>query len=309
MPRGKNYVNNDQGVALQAPGGKKKPSMEACFFGKACTRPNCIYRHDVPAAGSAASKKSNEPCMANLAAQCSFTSGTCRNRHVGQQEADTLRAKFAAIRCRHSLKCQTAGCLYIHPGDESDTPFGEPAHVAFPPMVSNGGVGGTANGGAGASANGGAGPAAAVTPPAAFSGSAWRPAPVATAWSQQGAAHTAAAAVPQTNGNGVAPAPAAVAAAPVAAVAPAPAAWGQKSHAVVTPSATKTPVMAATTMAFTPMMSYASTAAAANPQQASSTPPTSTTAAAKSGEAAAAAAAATALSLNAGAKAFVPGGC
>jgi hypothetical protein len=283
--------------------------MEACFFGAACSRPNCIYRHDIPAPGSAAAKKSNEPCMAHLAGQCSFTSGTCRNRHVGQQEADTLRAKFAAIRCRHGTKCQTAGCLYIHPGDESDasTHFGgEPSHTAFPPLAPGTVVAtGTVAANGTATTNGSVAPS---TGPSAFSGSAWRPAPVTTAWGPQGQGQGGAP-VQKMNTNGATPAaPAAVAVVP----APAPAAWGQRSAATVTPTASSTTTprssaIAATTKAFTPTATYASTAA--NPQQASSTPPktTAAAAAAKNGEAAAAAAA-TALSLNVKAKAFVPGG-
>jgi hypothetical protein len=271
-------VNNDKGVKLQAGGGgKKKPSMEACFYGDACTRPNCIYRHDVPANGAGAgAKKSTEPCMAFLAGQCVFTVQQCRNRHPGKPEVETLRAKYATIRCRHGVKCQTTGCLYIHPGDVGDTPFGEPAHVAFPPLASTGTGTGT-----GVAANADSATASAQTTPA-VAGSAWRPAPVATAWSQQ---------APSMNTNTVmpvsAPVPASAVPTPVPVTAtpqaplpppPPPTAWGQKSNSI-TPT-------------------YASTAA--NPQQA---PPVSTTTATASTSKAAAAA-----PLNIKAKEWVPGG-
>ena len=192
MPRGKNYVNNNKGVTLQAnKAGNKK--MEACFYGEACTRPNCIYRHDIP---SATVKKSIEPCMAFLAAQCTFSAAKCRNRHPAQPEAEKLRTKFATIRCRHGTKCQTAGCLYLHPDASTDnnTVFGEPAHVAFPPLKE------MAPGAATTTA------AAAATPVT----SAWRLAP-STAWKNRAAqsppAAVAAAAAPPPATAAAAPAP------------------------------------------------------------------------------------------------------
>jgi len=67
MPRGKNYVNNNRGVFLQASKKNKlKQSMRQCEYGSACNRPDCIYRHDF------VEEKSNEVCLQFLAGICAF---------------------------------------------------------------------------------------------------------------------------------------------------------------------------------------------------------------------------------------------
>lgn len=111
---GKNYVNKNRGVYLQASNGKKKSAavMEACFFGAGCTRPGCIYRHDRAALQQ--TPQSDEPCMAYLAGYCAFNARSCRKRHPPPAEAERLQRKYAQIRCRYGTQCQTEGCLYRH---------------------------------------------------------------------------------------------------------------------------------------------------------------------------------------------------
>jgi len=134
MPRGKNYVNNNKGMTVQASAKKKAPSMEQCFYGKGCTRANCIYRHDGEAtAGGAGGDKSTEPCMPFLAGLCTFTAAGCRKRHPNKAEAERLIAKYQQTKCRYGKHCKTAGCLYIHPGDAENG--GAAATAAFPPLA------------------------------------------------------------------------------------------------------------------------------------------------------------------------------
>ena len=110
--KGKNYVNNNRGVFLQAPKKKGGPQMEACFFGAGCTRPGCIYRHD--RAALASNPQTEEPCMAYLAGYCAFNARSCRKRHPPPAEAERLIQKYSQIRCRYGSQCQTEGCLYRH---------------------------------------------------------------------------------------------------------------------------------------------------------------------------------------------------
>jgi len=128
MPRGKNYVNGNRGVTMLSSNKKKAPSMEQCFYGKGCTRKDCIYKHDKPGPGGG--EKSNEPCMPFLAGQCAFTAGGCRKRHPNKEETDRLVAKYKKTKCRFGKDCKTAGCLYIHPSD-NDRDLGG---AAFPPL-------------------------------------------------------------------------------------------------------------------------------------------------------------------------------
>ena len=152
MPRGKNYVNNNRGVFLQGSlkTNKKAPVMETCFYGAACTRKDCIYRHDKdnnnnnnsknPKAKTKSSSsdqqqqnsnRSTEPCMAFLAGVCNLPGETCRKRHPSsQQERDNLIAHFARIPCRYGSHCKTNSCLYRHDELESNiNPIAPPPPV------------------------------------------------------------------------------------------------------------------------------------------------------------------------------------
>jgi hypothetical protein len=121
MPRGKNYVNNNRGVFLQAHK-SKSAKMELCHYGAGCTRRDCFYLHPTrdttTAAATPAQSKSNEPCLAYLAGQCAFTDTGCRKRHPPPDECQRLVAKYRTRPCRFGSDCQTNGCLYIHPGEE-----------------------------------------------------------------------------------------------------------------------------------------------------------------------------------------------
>ncbi|EEC48526.1 predicted protein [Phaeodactylum tricornutum CCAP 1055/1] len=133
MPRGKNYVNQGRGVALQADK-NKSPSMQQCFYGSGCNRKDCIYRHEGVANGSTGpTQPSNEPCMAFLAGICTFSGQGCRKRHPNPTETTKLVAKFSQMRCRHGNHCKTKGCLYVHLSADQPNPV-EPSHLSFPPL-------------------------------------------------------------------------------------------------------------------------------------------------------------------------------
>jgi len=121
MPRGSNYINNNKGVTLQVSRKKKHAvKMIACSYGAACTRADCIYSHpNGKGAESAYHHQSKEPCMSFLADMCAFTAKTCRKRHPPRAEAERLIAKYRRMPCRFRDECRTAGCLYLHPGDEA----------------------------------------------------------------------------------------------------------------------------------------------------------------------------------------------
>jgi hypothetical protein len=113
MPRGKNYVNQNKGMTLQA-----APTVnmkEQCYYGALCQRKDCIYKHDGIAMTM---KKTSDPCMAYLAGSCSFTDKTCRKRHPSDEEAAALRAKYGSTKCRFQGQCKTKGCLFIHNDDK-----------------------------------------------------------------------------------------------------------------------------------------------------------------------------------------------
>jgi hypothetical protein len=151
MPRGKNYVNNNKGLALQA--GKKSGVSQLCEYGMGCTRPDCIYKHE-------AGGKSDNVCLPFLAGKCTFGKG-CRRRHPGKQETEKLLARYRRTRCRHGDACHTDGCLYMHPKDTlaNEPAYAQPDSAAFPPL------------------NGAVAPAAAPKLPA---NSAWKSAPPAS---------------------------------------------------------------------------------------------------------------------------------
>mmetsp|Transcript_17625 Transcript_17625/g.36498 ORF Transcript_17625/g.36498 Transcript_17625/m.36498 type:complete len:248 (-) Transcript_17625:845-1588(-) len=180
MPRGKNYVNNNKGMSLQA-GNKKNSSMEPCFYGAGCTRKDCIYRHDADVPDA---KKTNETCLAFLAGTCSFGAQTCKKRHPPKHEADRLRAKYKCIRCRFGDECKTNGCLFTHPKDgKKSEPVAFLEHSAFPPLPGDNGNGSSNghNGKTSTPANGGSNaPPADGNNKAILPGSAWRAAPVVT---------------------------------------------------------------------------------------------------------------------------------
>ena len=112
MPRGKNYVNQNKGMTLTAHQRKSDGAKkEACLYGPACTRKDCIYDHS---STKPEFQKSSDPCMAYLAGQCLFTAPTCRKRHPPPHECDLLRVKYAKTKCRFGTECQTDGCLYSH---------------------------------------------------------------------------------------------------------------------------------------------------------------------------------------------------
>jgi len=126
MPRGQSYLNNNNGVALQAP---KSTAMRACEYGVGCTREDCIYRHEEGA-------QSEEVCLPFLAGKCTFTHEGCRRRHPENQEFDRLIAKYKRTRCRFGDECRTEACLYVHPNEMErvEPAYIEPHHVAFPPL-------------------------------------------------------------------------------------------------------------------------------------------------------------------------------
>jgi Ataxin-2 C-terminal region len=186
MPRGKNYVNNNRGVTMQASAKKKAPTMEQCFYGSGCTRANCFYRHDAPAAGV---EKSNEPCMPFLAGMCTFSASGCKKRHPPKEEKERLVAKYKSRKCRYGKHCKTTGCLYLHEDGSNGADGNLAGPGAFPPLAgSNAAIRPMAPAGAwrpmqptGATMAGPT-PAASVQPAI----SAWKPspppAPAATVW-------------------------------------------------------------------------------------------------------------------------------
>eukprot|EP00814_Leptocylindrus_danicus_P011803 CAMPEP_0116013174 /NCGR_PEP_ID=MMETSP0321-20121206/5572_1 /TAXON_ID=163516 /ORGANISM="Leptocylindrus danicus var. danicus, Strain B650" /LENGTH=210 /DNA_ID=CAMNT_0003482679 /DNA_START=18 /DNA_END=650 /DNA_ORIENTATION=+ len=127
MGRGSNYVNNNRGVALQAPkkkGKKGEIRMIACQYGTGCIRPGCIYSH--PSTKSGTAVQSMEPCMAFLAGTCAFSAKGCKKRHPSKEEAQRLISKYQQTRCRFGDQCRTNGCLYLHPRDNEGDPYSMP---------------------------------------------------------------------------------------------------------------------------------------------------------------------------------------
>ena len=182
MPRGKNYVNNNKGMALKGPK-KSNVQMPPCFYGAACTRLGCIYRHDQRKEATPVVEQSTEPCMAYLAGLCSFTSKTCRKKHPPQAEMERLIAKYQTRLCRYGSECQTKGCLYRHPEDGEALPHVEqvthssesdsPGYTFLPNAVIPSGFSLPAQS---SSFQASPPPLLAASPP--IPGSAWRPAPV-----------------------------------------------------------------------------------------------------------------------------------
>lgn len=122
MPRGKNYLNNNKGMFLQA--GKYKPKMVECQYGSACNRKDCIYSHPggTNDSGSSSSSSSLQQgiCMNFLAGNCAFTRN-CRKKHPSQDECEQLRQQYKQIPCKFGDECETEGCLYQHPWDAQHT--------------------------------------------------------------------------------------------------------------------------------------------------------------------------------------------
>ncbi|GKZ00383.1 hypothetical protein MPSEU_000991300 [Mayamaea pseudoterrestris] len=118
MPRGKNYVNNNRGLAMQR---HKKENGVKCLYGSGCTRPDCKFSHPPKGEGASTAEpkqKSNEPCMPYLAGLCTFTAHGCYKRHPPKDEVDVLIVKYRQVLCRFGESCKTNGCLLVHPGDE-----------------------------------------------------------------------------------------------------------------------------------------------------------------------------------------------
>jgi hypothetical protein len=115
--------------------------MEQCFYGKGCTRKDCFYRHDGPGTGDGEGK-SCEPCMPFLAGLCTFAAGGCKKRHPNKAEAERLINKYSQMKCRYGAHCKTAGCLYIHPGEDNgdDTKAQLGGTLAFPPLAGSNGA-------------------------------------------------------------------------------------------------------------------------------------------------------------------------
>mmetsp|Transcript_11068 Transcript_11068/g.26312 ORF Transcript_11068/g.26312 Transcript_11068/m.26312 type:complete len:347 (+) Transcript_11068:156-1196(+) len=182
MARGKNYVNNNRGVALQkSHGGRssKSQDMQPCKYGAGCQRKDCIYRHPAPAPASSSSASSAAAattggggvCMAYLAGTCTFGRKGCNKRHPStQEECNKLRARYKAMNCRFGNDCHTEGCLYKHPNDENDGGGDGVAFIGpsnFPPLSSSGAGSATTNDGGGS-----------PRPQTSSSVSAWSSAPV-----------------------------------------------------------------------------------------------------------------------------------
>ena len=157
---------------MQASTKKKAPSMEQCFYGSGCTRENCFYRHDGPAASG---EKSNEACMPFLAGMCTFTAGGCKKRHPPKEEKERLIAKYKQMKCRYGKHCKTTGCLYQHDNNnqaENGKQLAGPS--AFPPLA---GVNGVPRPMAPTGAWKPAPAVASPPPKPAPSNSAWKPSP------------------------------------------------------------------------------------------------------------------------------------
>lgn len=135
MGRGKNYFNNNKGVALQGSKKGKASKMIACQYGAGCTRADCIYSHPHKSSTSSSDKfvQSKEPCMAYLVGLCAFTAKGCRKRHPGPEESERLIIKYSSINCKFGDGCLTNGCLYKHPSDEVDN---EKSNVIIPVVSS-----------------------------------------------------------------------------------------------------------------------------------------------------------------------------
>lgn len=131
MPRGKNYVNNNRGVCLQA-SEKGKQSIKQCEYGSACNRSDCIYRHDNMVIST------DEICFQFLAGTCAFTAGGCRKRHPKNDEKGRLLGKYKRTRCHYGDDCHTEGCLYLHPREMKpvEPSYVEPTNMdmAFPAL-------------------------------------------------------------------------------------------------------------------------------------------------------------------------------
>ena len=132
MPRGKNYVNNNKGVSLQA-SANSKAAMQMCEYGSGCSRSDCIYRHP----DNNSTSKTDEICMPFLAGNCTFAAkGGCRKRHPKKEERARLLQKYKRTRCRFGDECFTESCLYLHPRevDPVEPYYVEHHDVAFPPL-------------------------------------------------------------------------------------------------------------------------------------------------------------------------------
>lgn len=133
MARGKNYVNQNKGMTLQASSSgksssghvtrtnrqKKSSVVEMCFYGYGCTRKGCIYRHPTSNGQTVVPvNKSEAPCKPFLVGMCSFNATTCNKRHVTDPaERQRLLDKYKQTPCRHGVHCKQIDnglCLYSH---------------------------------------------------------------------------------------------------------------------------------------------------------------------------------------------------
>jgi hypothetical protein len=100
-----------KGVAPQIH--EKNKSMEVCFYGAACTRPNCAYKHEEGKGNYNSSQV--EPCRLDLAGLCYATAETCKKRHLVGDDRIRLIHNMSRTPCRFGLECRTKNCLYRHP--------------------------------------------------------------------------------------------------------------------------------------------------------------------------------------------------
>jgi hypothetical protein len=111
-----------KGMTPQSHEKDKSKSTEVCFYGAACTRPNCAYKHEE---GKGNHKSFQvEPCRLDLAGLCYATAETCKKRHLVGEDRVRLIHNMSRTPCRFGLECRTKNCLYRHP----QVPLGESAH-------------------------------------------------------------------------------------------------------------------------------------------------------------------------------------
>jgi hypothetical protein len=91
----------------------KRKSMEVCFYGAACSRPNCSFKHE-EGKGNYNSLQV-EPCRLDLAGLCYATAETCKKRHLVGDDRIRLIHNMSRTPCRFGLECRTKNCLYRHP--------------------------------------------------------------------------------------------------------------------------------------------------------------------------------------------------
>lgn len=90
--------------------------MPLCSYGAACTRKDCIYRHDRT---KMSEDKSDRVCLPHLAGTCPYGQ-RCRNVHLNDDESAAMRLKFKSKPCVYGASCKTASCLFLHPWEQAE---------------------------------------------------------------------------------------------------------------------------------------------------------------------------------------------